>query len=189
MSGVPSTNIGKLLKDFPSSSGIYLIYNWKTKMRYVGYTQQHFGIRGRLKTHVIDLRQNRHHNKLMQKHWNENSTCWTYAVLELTNDKSREKYWIDFFDSINSGYNITYGTEHTEFEKNTLRGRSQSIESNIKRSIALTGRTKSEETKQKMRKPKNPESVAKGVATRWGIAKINKGRGNDEVNTNNYGGR
>ena len=38
-------------------------------------------------------------------------------------------------------------------------GITQSVESNIKRSIALSGKLKSEETKQKMRKPKSPKHI------------------------------
>lgn len=38
-------------------------------------------------------------------------------------------------------------------------GITQSVESNMKRSIALSGKLKSEETKQKMRKPKSPKHI------------------------------
>lgn len=58
------------------------------------------------------------------------------------------------------------------------KGRVQSVESNEARSRALKGKPKSENTKQKMRKPKSPEAVEnmrKASAKRWEEYYKNKG--------------
>lgn len=58
------------------------------------------------------------------------------------------------------------------------KGRVQSVESNEARSQALKGKPKSENTKQKMRKPKSPEAVEnmrKASAKRWEEYYKNKG--------------
>jgi group I intron endonuclease len=159
VAGTPSTDRGKMFSGFSKCHGVYVIYNWKTKKRYVGFTSGPFGIRGRLKIHVYDLEHGKHHNKPMQEDWNLDSECWGFGVLEVTENKERELYWIDYCNSINTGYNIAYGTNYTEEMREKQRGIKPSAESNAKRSSTMLGVPKSEETKAKMRKPKSAEAI------------------------------
>lgn len=87
-------------------SGIYKITNLKNGKVYIGQSENVFL---RRKQHFVALRGGHHPNKDMQKDYTSQRGCgfrWDMveycALSELNN---REKYWIDKFNSIESGYN------------------------------------------------------------------------------------
>lgn len=160
-----------------TESGVYMLYNYKKKLRYIGFSFGKYGIRGRVKCHIDYLRLNKHPNEIMQSDWIEDNTGWVASVLEITKDKLREEYWTRFYQSYlpNYGYNIDIGSKRGELSKQRISNNShrkyygpfvQTSESNMKRSKALLGIQRSAETKKKMSKPKDPLSVKKRVLTR-----------------------
>lgn len=93
-----------------NKSGIYCILNNINHKRYIGQT---YDLHYRRKRHESDLNGNRHPNNHLQSAWNiygrEN---FTYIVLEkcsLNEIDEREIYWINYYDSINKGYNQCLG--------------------------------------------------------------------------------
>lgn len=88
-----------------SLAGIYKITNTITGKVYVGQSQN---VYERRREHFVALRHNKHENKLMQHDWNTNNRGFRFDVIEfipISKLNEREKYWIEKYDSINSGYN------------------------------------------------------------------------------------
>lgn len=86
-------------------SGIYKITNVKNGKIYIGQSQN---IYLRKKQHFTALYAHRHENTKMQKDWNKDSHGFRWDVVEycsISKLNEREKYWIDYYDSINCGYN------------------------------------------------------------------------------------
>lgn len=91
-------------------SGIYCIENVVNNKKYIGQT---YSIKSRINQHYYELRNNSHHNSHLQSAWNKyGEDNFTYYVLEYCNLdllNEKEKYWIEYYDSFNNGYNLTTG--------------------------------------------------------------------------------
>ena len=99
-------------------SGIYKITNLKNSKVYIGQSQNIFK---RKLQHFTALRAHRHENTKMQKDWNTDSHGFRWDVVEYCSlDKlnEREKYWIDYYDSINKGYNYDWVPYNRKAKKN-----------------------------------------------------------------------
>ena len=94
------------MKDFPSKhlAGVYRIYHKQTNKTYVGSSVR---LGYRLIQHFGDLQSNRHRNLHLQSAWNKyGPAAFDYEVLEYTECLlEREDYYINIFDSYNTGYN------------------------------------------------------------------------------------
>ena len=90
--------------------GIYGIHNIANNKWYVGQSQD---IRKRLNGHKNLLKKNQHHNKHLQRSYNQyGETSFEYEILELcTIDEldDLETKWIDVKMSKKNGYNMTNG--------------------------------------------------------------------------------
>ena len=100
--------------------GIYSITNVENNKMYIG---QSSNIEWRWKHHVSDLRYNRHHNKHLQSSWNKyGESAFIFNVIEECDTKeldTREIYWIETYDTYNSGYNLDKGGQGTRGYKHT----------------------------------------------------------------------
>lgn len=93
-------------------SGIYCIENLYNKKRYIG---QSVDIYKRWGNHVSTLNNGTHCNIHLQNSWNKyGKESFKFIILEecasnkqLLNQK--EKYWIEYYNSFNNGYNFTTG--------------------------------------------------------------------------------
>jgi len=91
-------------------SGIYCIYNTKTRKRYIGSAKN---LRQRVQYHKQCLEKQKHHSILLQRAWNKyGPDAFKVKVLELVpvlkNLIKREQFYLDKFLSYDSkkGYNI-----------------------------------------------------------------------------------
>ena len=100
--------IGRVLGDDKDSIGIYKITNIKNQMCYIGQTKA--GFKNRWRTHVKrglgceEQTNNRLHDALKK----EGIENFTFQVVEICNEKiltERERFYINFYDSKNWGYN------------------------------------------------------------------------------------
>jgi len=92
---------------------VYRITNVVTKESYIGLTSD-FG--KRISQHIRESRLNRSCNRKLYKSMAEygiENFCWW--VIEETEDESREKYWIDEYDSWNNGLNGTIDGKGNRF--------------------------------------------------------------------------
>ena len=90
-------------------SGIYKIECLVNGKVYVG---QSINIKRRFKTHKSQLRNNTHINNYLQRAWNKyGEENFTFEIIEECNKNISETeiYWIDFYDSLKNGYNLTAG--------------------------------------------------------------------------------
>jgi len=94
-------------------TGIYRIKNMITGKCYVG--QSKIDIEGRWKTHIRELRNNKHLNNKLQNTWNkygeENFIFGVIEECEVEQCNEMERYWIAYYDSFHNGYNNTEGGE------------------------------------------------------------------------------
>lgn len=172
-----------LYTDVPRVNGVYSITNTVNNKMYIGFSKE---IKRRINEHYLQLIKgcHFHYGKDLQKDWNQNSDCWVVKVLEVTDDKHKEEFWINYYKSNISGYNDSIGTklsEHrieecrqtnlgrvrSEETKQLIRdanlGKTQSSETIEKRRLKLIGKVRTEETKLKMRKPKSDITRQKNV--------------------------
>lgn len=143
------------------SCGIYSILNLKTNFRYIGLS---IDIERRWKTHQRDLRNNKHENSHLQNAYNKYGVNnFKYSIIEECSSedlKTREKYWIHFYNSKEKGYNMSDGgdgvlnptedvrkkiSENLKGEKNGMYGVHLTKELN-----GMYGKKHTEETKQKI---------------------------------------
>ena len=105
----------KLCKDLQVEKvcGIYAITNVKTKAKYVG---QSVNIADRFKTHVktgLGVGSTAYKtNKFYHAMFTEGPENFTFELIEACPQEKlneRDKYWIDFFDTVNNGYNSKAG--------------------------------------------------------------------------------
>lgn len=93
--------------------GIYRIVNKVNGKCYVG---QSVNVEGRLSNHLKWLSSGSHGNKHLQSAYNKyGADNFITEVLEECSKSdlnAREKYWISYYDSFNSGYNLTTGGEY-----------------------------------------------------------------------------
>ena len=91
-------------------SGIYRIYNTVNGKSYVGQSQN---IECRWKEHKRTLRTNKAKNLHLQRSWNQyGEDSFVFEVLEFCDIamlNEREQFWIAYFDSFHSGYNMNAG--------------------------------------------------------------------------------
>lgn len=137
-------------------SGIYQIVNTQNGHRYIGFSKD---IYRRFKSHYVSLKLNEHYNEHLQRAWNKyGKEIFNFMILEECENNrdilaEREIYWESYFKENNIVlYNIAF----------CGKGGKISDEINKKRAKKSIGRHHSEETKQKMRKPKKNKENYKG---------------------------
>lgn len=132
-----------------SQCGIYKIICSGNNKVYIG---QSTNIHRRYKSHITDLKANKHHNPKLQYAFNKyGEDSFRFEIIELC-DKSlldeRENYYIDFYNAISNdyGFNLkTGGNAKSEYSDESR----QRISDGIKRHFQLYGM--SEEQRQKYR--------------------------------------
>lgn len=98
------------MQEFTNEPGIYKCTCLSNSRSYIGQTR--FLMR-RKNDHIRELRNNRHSNRHFQNAWNkygEENFTWKvieYCSVELLDE--REIYWIEYYDSFKSGFNLTTG--------------------------------------------------------------------------------
>lgn len=100
--------IGRVLGDDKDSIGIYKITNIKNQMCYIGQTKA--GFKNRWRTHAKRAvkAEDGTSNRLYQDMWENGLENYTFQIVEkCTSDKltEREKFYIDFFNSKEWGFN------------------------------------------------------------------------------------
>lgn len=132
--------------------GIYIIKNIKTNKVYVGQTKQKF--KKRYWAHLWALRNGIHFNKKLQSSYNKyGEDFFEFQIVEIIDNPDcldeKEKEYIQKFDSISNGYNISEGGKDIDFSKYI----SPNIRKEVgqKNSKRMLGRQLSEETKKRMR--------------------------------------
>lgn len=90
--------------------GIYCIENKINNKKYIG---QSIDIEKRWAVHKVELNNNNHVNKHLQRSWNKHGeNSFEFYIIEICESKmlnKREKYWIEYFDSYTNGFNLTLG--------------------------------------------------------------------------------
>ena len=115
-----STLISVLVMTLPLS-GIYKITNLTNGRVYIGQSKN---VYLRRKQHFVALRNGNHENKLMQQDWNTNNRGFRWDIVELcpiSELNNREKYWIDYFNSIEQGYNAGWVPYKRKVKKSPQR--------------------------------------------------------------------
>jgi len=162
-------------------SGIYCLYNKVTRKRYSG---QAIIIQQRVDGHVKKLKENRHCNLKLQNAYNKyGPSVWEVQILEevrvygdLRKKKVRkrlnrkltiaEQFWIDYYDSVENGYNICefagsmLGYKHTLKQRKKMskngkgkgKGKKFTKEHKKKMSESQKGRLVDDTTKRKISK-------------------------------------
>lgn len=92
--------------------GIYSIINITNGKRYIGLSRY---CEKRYQQHCRKLNNNKHQNIHLQRAWNKyGKQNFRFEILEYCSEdllSDREQYWIDYYDSIRHGYNLTTGGE------------------------------------------------------------------------------
>lgn len=133
--------------------GIYCIRNIVNNKRYIGSTYLSFG--DRRDVHFAMLRNGKHHSKLLQDDYNKyGENNFLFEIIEevysdISDDYyNREKFYIEKFDSFNSGYNKTLGGLGSKGTTTSIEKRNILSEINRKR---MTGTILCKETRNKMK--------------------------------------
>lgn len=154
--------------------GIYRILNLVNGKMYIG---QSIDVKARIRSHKSKLNKNIHINTRLNHDWNKyGKENFKFELIEkcLKVDlNEREIYWIKFYDSCDSGYNLEYGgmgVGRRSFE--TLQkvsisntGKTATIKARLRSSKTHKGHKMTELTKQKLleanknRKGKSKTSV------------------------------
>lgn len=94
------------------SCGIYYIKNKTNGKMYIGKS---IDIQKRWKSHKTQLKNGNHVNPHLQSSWDKyGDNAFEFSIIEecaCEELNDREKYWIQFYDSFNNGYNLTFGGE------------------------------------------------------------------------------
>lgn len=103
------TEIKLDLMRYDKKSGIYEIYCKETRKRYIGSSKN---IGKRFKEHIDKLIRNKHHSSKLQSDWNQYlADSFEFGIVEEVNDINRlieiEQVYINKFDSVKNGYNIS----------------------------------------------------------------------------------
>lgn len=87
--------------------GIYKITNISSKKVYIGQSKN---IGKRWNEHIKLLENGKHHSIKLQRSWNKSGrNKFKFEIIEECSIEvldSREQYWINYYDSINNGFNI-----------------------------------------------------------------------------------
>ena len=144
---------------------IYCATNLINGKKYIGQTTK--TLEKRKKLHLKDAKRLTFyfHNAIMK--YGKENFVWEQIDQIYTKEElgPREMYWIKFYDTINTGYNMTLGGEGTIPTDEVRKRMSESAKKLVRTeehcrniSLALKGHTylphHSEATKEKMRKPK-----------------------------------
>lgn len=109
--------------------------------------------------------ENKHNNAVTNLEWctygynNDYSEITKKASLARMGKSLSKEHKQHISNTLKSNANERIAKKQKTMKIRYPNGLKQSVESNRKRSEALKGRPKSEETKQKMRKPKSPEAI------------------------------
>jgi len=126
-----------------AKAGIYGIFNLTNNKVYVGCTGSSVGFKSRWQLHKSSLNLNKHFNIHLQRSWNKyGEDNFEFRIIEECNDSvliNREDAWMEYYDSIKNGYNMTNATRTTI-----------SDETRRKMSEASKGRKMSEANRQKL---------------------------------------
>lgn len=145
------------------TSGIYAFKNLTTNEYYIG---QATNMRGRTFKHLGLLNKGEHYNKHLQNSWNKygekNFELFIVEKCDISLLNEKEIYFINFYDSLNNGFNQTVGGDgiknyhHTEEAKKKISeaSKGQKLSSKHKEALlkAITGREKSKEELEKLSK-------------------------------------
>lgn len=153
------------------NSGIYAIVSPSGKV-YIGSSRR---LKFRKARHFSDLRNGRHENSALQRAWVKYDGQLTFQVVEYCSENiliEREQHWMDKAHTIWEG----------SYNQRSIAGKIGSLDESTKEKlrVAMTGLFHSEETKNKMRKPKTPEHAAAISAGKKGKAR--KGYSVDQRN-------
>lgn len=143
--------------------GIYCIENVKNGKQYIGYAQD---IKSRWSTHKRELNNNIHDNDYLQNSWNKyGKENFTFKIIEICEKEKLKEREILYISTLKTkrpgGYNLNDGGNGSNPTPETiekLRNYIRTEEHKKKTSDTLKGRPKSEEWKQKMRKPRTEEA-------------------------------
>jgi group I intron endonuclease len=147
------------------NAGVYSIVHLESGKRYIGSTKSfHY----RMLWHRSMLNKGTHDNKVLQEAWTiYKKEAFSFEILEIVLDKDlrieREQYWMDFYQAVDTGFNI--GTSAV----NPMLGNTHTPEAKEKIRQKALGRKMSESTKQTLSK----------VTT--GVAKISKRKVNPKT--------
>lgn len=101
-----------------TNMGIYKIENTRTKCVYIGSTKD---FSKREKQHFSMLEKNKHHSSKLQRSYNtsKDKSIFKFEIIEEVDDacelKKREQYYIDLYDSFNTGYNCLRDTNNFKY--------------------------------------------------------------------------
>lgn len=98
---------------------MYTIYAIKCKVNnklYIGRT--HRKITDRIKAHLSSLRSNRHTNKQLQEDFNKyKEDNFEFYEIEKTENKRREFYYMDKYNTCNNEYGYNYKDNHKNYNE------------------------------------------------------------------------
>jgi len=143
---------------------IYCIHNLTTNKKYIGQTVEK--LQRRVLRHFRTINETKI-SRAIQKYSKNN---FVYGIIEEVSDESlldeKEKYWIQYYNTVNDGFNIKEGGKCS-------RGFKQSQNSIEKRRQKLIGKTLTKEHKQKISKAHkgkvlSKETVDKMISYRTG---------------------
>ena len=150
--------------------GIYEIQNTVNGKRYIGSS---INIKTRWKQHKTTLKSGKSQSIKLQNAWNKyGGQSFKFNIVEIVNGSKeelykREQYWMDFFDSVENGYNMCPAA-------GSVAGIKRSEKTKEKLSKAITGKIRSEETKRKISESKKLENLSE--ETRMRISEAQKGK-------------
>lgn len=107
------------IRKFNKTSCIYCIFSKEKMIPYIGST---VNLQRRLQKHREALRKNSHFSKYLQRIFNKysSSDINIFIIEECENLEEKEKYWINYFDSVNNGFNASYDTQRN-FVKDDIK--------------------------------------------------------------------
>jgi hypothetical protein len=124
------------MEKLPKLPGVYKITCLVNNRMYIGSTTD--SIYKRVYFHRYDLKNNTHHSDKLQKAWNKyGEPCFRFEVIEICEKNQclyREQHWIDFYDSVQGGFNCNPVAKNCE-------GRPVKTETRLKISNKLKGRS------------------------------------------------
>jgi len=165
---------------YPQGCGIYAIENMQNGKRYVGSSRN---MERRIKAHVWQLRNDRHHSAHLQAAWGaygEEAFCFISVMRCGSEDDllAAERLEIEMHNSVENGYNMT------SIPESPMRGKKHSDETRAKMRAARANRPPiSEETRERHRasatereQQKRESGFEVSVETRRKLSEAGKGR-------------